>query len=137
MKKYLILISLALISLFSYGQFGKGAMFPVAAGDTITNTGTANKIITCTAGYDAMGIQPVITKGTGTIGGNCIVYGSIDGTNYVSTGDTLKCTDITTNTKLFKYATTPYVYYKVVYTGTGTMVARWKVWYTLRKTITN
>jgi hypothetical protein len=134
MKKIIsILFLVAFVASVTNAQYGQAVQLKVIAGDTITNTGTANKIITCTAGYRDIAIQPVVTKTSGTVAGNTILYGSLDGTNYISLGDTLKSTDQTTNTKIFTHTGTPYVYYKVVITGSGTMVARWKVWYILRK----
>lgn len=136
MKKIIsILFIVAFTVSATFAQSGRAIQFPVIAGDTITNTGSANKIITASGGYNSIGIQPVITKVSGTVGGNAILYASQDGTNYVALGDTLKCTDQTTNTKLFKYTDIPYTYYKIVYTGTGTMVAKWEVWYTERKSM--
>ena len=134
MKKIILLLFLvAFVASAAISQSGVAYQFPVIAGDTITTTGTANKILKASGQYKAIGIQPVITKVSGTVGGNCILYASQDGTNYKSTGDTLKCTDQTTNTALIKVVDPAYTYYKLVYTGTGTMVAKWKVWYTERK----
>jgi len=136
MKNFILILFLSVISMSGFAQFGKAVQMPVVAGDTIVNTGSCSKIITATAGYNAIAIQPVFTKGTGTIGGTSILYGSLDGVNYVATGDTLTMTNQTTNTAIFVHATTPYCFYKLVTTGTGTMNGRLKVWYTLRKTIT-
>ena len=61
------------------------------------------------------------------------MYGSQDGTNYVALGDTLGERDATTVTKLIKYDNPAYTYYKIKYVGSGTMVVKWKVWYSLRK----
>jgi hypothetical protein len=134
MKKLFIIFSLlAFIVSASYSQFGTPVQFPVVRYDTITNTGTANKVLTTTAGYDLVSIQPVITKTSGTVAGNVVFYGTLDGINYVATGDTLKCTDQTTNTKIVTFDKAKYGAIKIVYTGVGTMVARWKVWYVLRK----
>jgi hypothetical protein len=136
MKKFITICLFAILGIAVNAQFSTPIQFPVITGDTITNTGTANKIVVATAGYSQIAIQPVITKTSGTVGGNCVLYGSLDGANYVSTGDTLKCTNQTTNTSIFKVTNAPYWKYKAVYTGTGTMVATWKVWYVLRKRIT-
>jgi hypothetical protein len=137
MKKiFSIFFLIAFVAIAINAQFGAPYQFPVVAGDTITNTGTASKIITVTAGYNAMGIQVVLTKTSGTAAGTVTLYGSLDGTNYVALGDTLGGRDAATVSKLFKYDTTPYWKYKVTFTGAGTMVTKWKVYYTLRKVAT-
>jgi hypothetical protein len=134
MKKVFVIFSLLVfIVSASFSQFGTPVQFPVVRYDTITNTASATKILTTTAGYDLVSIQPVVTKTSGTVAGNVVFYGSLDGVNYVPTGDTLKCTDQATNTKIVTFTGAQYGSIKMVYTGVGTMVARWKVWYVLRK----
>jgi hypothetical protein len=133
MKKLIIIMLVVFVALATYSQSGVAYQFPVIAGDTITDTGTANIIIKASGQYKAIGIQPIVTKVSGTVAGNCILYASQDGVNYKSTGDTLACANQTTNTALFKVIDPAYTYYKIVYTGSGTMVAKWKVWYTERK----
>lgn len=71
----------------------------------------------------AVGIQPVITKVSGTVAGTSILYGSIDGSNYVATGDTLTNTNIAKNTKIIKLTTPVYRKYRIITTGSGTMSA--------------
>jgi hypothetical protein len=134
MKKLISIMLFAFVALAINAQSGKAVQLPVILGDTITNTATAYKIITVTGGYQTLAIQPVLTKVSGTAAGTVTMYGSQDGTNYYPLGDTLLMQDhAAAVSKLFKYTDPGYTYYKISYTGVGTMVVKWKVWYSLRK----
>ena len=134
MKKIIsILFLVAFVAFATIAQSGSAVKMAVAAGDTITNTGTASKIIKVTGGYSTLSIQPIITNVSGTGAGTVTIYGSNDGVNYLALGDTLGARNTTTTTKLFKYDLPEYTYYKVTFTGSGTMVSRWAVWYALRR----
>lgn len=136
MKKHiLILLMLAFVSFGASAQFGRAAKLPLAAGDTAVNTTPVSKIFTATAGYNSVSIQPVISKQSGTVDGVARLYGSLDGTNYVATGDTLDLANVATNTAIWKIDHAPYVYHKVTVTGSGTMAALVEIWYSLRKAI--
>lgn len=131
MKKLLFLFALVIgMATASFAQ--SATLMPLIAGDTVNNAGTVTKIFTATAGYSAIGIQPVITKISGTVGGTAILSRSLDGVNYVNT-DTLTLANVTTNTTVFAKVTSPAVYYRVVVTGTGTMAAQVRLYYVLRK----
>lgn len=121
----------------SYAQFSRGYQMPVVAGDTIVNTGSVTKTFTATGGYSKVSVQINVQKVSGTPAGNVVLYGSLDGVNYTSLGDTLKLSNVTTvQTATFAIDGAPYVYYQVSGTGTGTMVAGVSVWYLLRKYLT-
>lgn len=135
MKKFITMIIFALCAVAVHAQFGAAYQFPVVAGDTITNTGTANKVFTITAGYTDIAIQPVITKVSGTMAGTVKVYGSVDGSTYSTFPvDTMNIAE-TNLSKVMTKSGTPYYKYKVIITGSGTMVARWKLYYIVRKRI--
>jgi hypothetical protein len=69
-------------------------------------------------------IQAVATKSTGTVAGTVQVSASLDGINYIAlTSSTLALTDIATNSAIFTYSVNNYLFWKVTFTGTGTMVA--------------
>ena len=92
------------------------------SGATLTNTATVNltykvKNTTTTAGF-----QVVNAKTSGTIAGKTYFQGSLDGTNYVNI-DSLTNTDKATNSKLFLQNPVGYPYYRLSWTGSGTMVA--------------
>jgi hypothetical protein len=130
MKKILILMFVIIGAIQSQAQ--RATLIPLAAGDTAVNTTTANKVISATAGYSAIGIQPVITKVSGTVAGKAYLYQSLDGTNYIKT-DSITLADQTTNTTIWTKTTTPAVYYKVQVAGSGTMSAIMRVYYVARK----
>lgn len=113
----------------------RATLMPLVAGDTSANTLslTVNKTITLTAGYDGVAIQPVITKVSGTVAGTAVLYESLDGTNYKSTGDTLTLANATTNTVLWKKVPPAPVFYKITTVGSGTMSAIVRIYYVPRK----
>jgi hypothetical protein len=93
--------------------------------DTVVNTGTAYVDITVNGVYEVSSFQAVITKISGTVGGTVILQGSLDGTNFNAVGaDTLVPTDVTTNSHVFVNLHSPYKYYRLLITGTGTMSAK-------------
>jgi hypothetical protein len=101
---------------FTNTQAQTATLLPLAAGDTISTSGTkdtVSKVINITAGYSALGIQVVTTKVSGTVAGKAYLMASIDGTNYTTTDSSAAFTDVTTNTAFFTKVTTPYVKYKV------------------------
>lgn len=131
MKKILILVSL-IIGMATSAFCQRATTMPLVAGDTLTNTDTLYKVITTTAGYSAIGIQPVVTKISGTVAGNVILQGSLDGINYVAL-DTLALANAATNTKVFTPAATPYVFYRVQFITSGTQSYVARIHYILRK----
>lgn len=131
MKKFLVLAVVILAMFSTHAQ--RATVIPLAAGDTVVNTGTANKVITLTAGYSGVAIQPILTKVSGTVAGTVILYKSLDGTNYVSAGDTITNANQTTNTAVWQKTSPVPVYYKVLATGSGTMSAILTVKYVARR----
>lgn len=97
-----------------------------AATDTVTNAGTAYVTKAFKGGARVVGVQVAVTKVSGTVAGNIVLSGSLDGTNYHDI-DTLTATN-TTGTKYYapfviSGNAAPYTNYKVTHTGTGTMVS--------------
>lgn len=123
MKK--ILFIMALIA-FGFGANAQLITFSHTASNptgTVTNTGT-DTMTALIPGYSAAtGIQLVVTKTSGTVAGTARLYGSIDGTNYVATGDTLTLADAAVNTVIWTKSVPVYVNYRIRTTGSGTMVA--------------
>jgi hypothetical protein len=101
------------------GTFSHTASNPTGA---VVNTSVDTMTYTLSKGYQLVGIQTIITKVSGTVAGTSVLYASIDGVNYVSTGDTLTNTNVTTNSFLVTKAT-PYKYWRILTTGSGTMSA--------------
>jgi hypothetical protein len=105
---------------------------------TITNTATRYHGYQVRATHKTITIQPVITKVSGTVAGTVTLQGSNDGTNYEtvptsyvtkylglssSASSTFATSNQTTNTCLFVISGSPFEYYRVSYTGSGTMSA--------------
>lgn len=96
----------------------------VKSATTMTNSTAVTATLNTNYVCENISIQAVVTKSTGTVGGTVAVSASLDGTNYVSlTTSTLALTDQATNTAIFPFTKNNYLYYKVTFTGTGTMVA--------------
>jgi hypothetical protein len=132
MKKLLSLIVVMVLAGSTFAQ--KATLMPLVAGDTVTNSGTVSKVLPVfTAGYSGVVIQPVLTKLSGTAAGTIILYESLDGTNYKSTGDTLTLTNVTTNTVVWKKTSPVPVYYKAVAGGGSSVSAVLRIYYVARK----
>jgi hypothetical protein len=95
--------------------------------DTITNSGTGYVEFTLNSFYERVSFQPVVTKLSGTAAGTVTLQGSIDGTNFVTvassyvTAATMSVTNVTTSTSMLIVTDSPYRYYRLSYTGSGTM----------------
>jgi hypothetical protein len=134
MKKLLFVIAIVFVSLTSKAQ--KFTM--TASGDTVTNTATKACSLKVVNSYKQVIVQAVITKISGTVGGTLTLQGSVDGVNFVTVDSALFVADgqalptyTATNTagaqsKIWIMSTTPYLFYKLSYTGTGTMSATLK-----------
>jgi hypothetical protein len=131
MKKVLFLL-LVIGAAFTVNA-QQATTIPLAAGDTVNNTGTANKVIKLTGGYSGIAVTAIATEISGTSGGTIAVYGSPDGTNYDIIGSAYTVTDVASQSKTF-YITAPVpVYVKVLQTGAGTMSSVLTVKYVIRK----
>lgn len=138
MKKLILLIALFAFVGVASAQFTKGVLVPIATTDSMeVGQLTVTKYITPTAGYSTLSIQPVVTEFSGTTAGKVRLYGSVDGTNYIATGDSLTLADVTTaQTTIWNVTPCKYAKLKIVGVGVGTMNAYLRVWYLARKTIT-
>lgn len=93
---------------------------------TMTNSTAVTATLNTNYVCENVSIQAVVTKSTGTVAGTVSVSASLDGTNYVAlpvATSTLALSDQATNTAIFNYTKNNYLYYKVTFAGTGTMVA--------------
>lgn len=100
-----------------------------AVKDTTDNTGTSYVTLPVSQWYNTIAIQSVVTKISGTVAGTVTLQGSLDGSNF-STVDSnysnitsYSPTNQATNTKVFIVTGSPYRYYRLSYTGAGTMSA--------------
>lgn len=131
MKKFLFL-AVAVLGMFTSTYAQRATLMPLMPGDTLTNTDTLNKVFTVSAGYSSIAVQPVVTKISGTVAGNVIFQGSLDGTNYQDL-DTLALSNVATNSAVFAHAPTPYVHYRVRFITSGTQSYVPRIYYVLRK----
>jgi len=101
-------------------------------GDTITNAGTKTNTLKLADGYATVSVQSVVTKISGTVAGTLTLQGSNDGTNYVTCDTTYislgvataTATNVATQSHVFNLNRNPYLWYRVSYTGSGTMAAK-------------
>jgi hypothetical protein len=132
MKKLIFLFALV-VSLTISANAQRAFTMPLAAGDTIVNTGTSSKVILLTAPYQGIAVQVILTKLSGTGAGTVQLQGCNDGVNYTNIGSAFTITNVTTQSTMF-YVTGPVpVYLKVLATGSGTESVVQTVNYVLRK----
>lgn len=95
---------------------------PLAAGDTVVNTATITKTFGITGDYKGIVVQAKWTEISGTTAGTIKMQASMDGTLFTDVASqTGSATDVVSGQLLF-YATAPLArYYRVTWTGTGTM----------------
>lgn len=101
-----------------------------ATTETVTNTGTAYLQANRMGRRGNTVIQATVTKTSGTLGGTMTLQGSVDGVNYkamtvaeASTAiPTYTVTDTASQTQIWRLTGNPFPYYRVSWTGTGTMV---------------
>jgi hypothetical protein len=101
-----------------------------ATSDTVTNTGSGALLSKRISGPGTVTIQVNVTKVSGTVGGTISLQGSLDGTNYKALNTeetqtalaTITATDAS-NIYHWRLSKSPFIYYRVSWVGTGTMVA--------------
>jgi len=127
----------AKINGYAYGQpqsaYNNQVYTMTNTGDTVVNSGTKTVNLEVKAYHKTVSIQVVSTKISGTNGGTATLQGSVDGVNYDTVNSafldgtaTLTVLNQTNTTKIFQITGSPYRYYRVSHTGTGTMSARLK-----------
>jgi len=136
MKKIIILILVVLVASASiYAQVADLKSIYNLTSDTVTNTATIylQSPAISPAPATSTTIWVSVTKISGTVGGTITLQGSLDGTNYkaINTVDTqtalatITATDAS-NTYHWRLAGSPFTYYRVSWTGTGTMAASFR-----------
>lgn len=122
MKKLILILFALILGTMVYSQ---GRIINMTnSGDTVTDTGT--KYVDLDMGTysrgDLVTIQVLNKKVSGTVAGNTLFQGSIDGINFVNIGtDTLKNANANWNTAIWIDNPIRYKVYRVTSTGTGTM----------------
>ena len=100
----------------------------VVSTDTLNNTETNTIALPqLTGGYYAIGIQAIVSRVSGTVGGTVFVQGSLDGTNWVSISDTLTLTNVAAQSKIWAFTPSVYQYHRVAFGSSGTLAAVPKV----------
>lgn len=134
MKKFLILIAglVAFLAVETKAQVADFKSVYNLSLDTVTNTATVylQSPVISPAAATTTTIWVAVTKISGTVGGTMTLQGSLDGTNFkaINTPDTqtalatVTATDAT-NTYHWRLSGSPFTYYRVSWTGTGTMSA--------------
>lgn len=133
MKNLILFLSLIIFSLNVSAQASQmtGAY---TTGDTVINTATKACSLRVVNSYKQIIIEANIVKVSGTVAGTVTLQGSIDGTNFVTVDSaaivsnhspfpTFTATNVATQNKIWIINQSPYLWYKLSYTGSGTMQA--------------
>ena len=137
MKKfYNILLSIALVAIAVVAQAQVLTFYqPLGSSltiDNVTNTGTAyvSTLVPMERFKESTTIQVTVTKISGTVGGTISLQGSLDGINFKAIPTAETATALATITAADASSTyhwrlngSPFRYYRVSWTGTGTMSA--------------
>jgi hypothetical protein len=135
MKKLIFIFS---ILAFSFGVMAQGAVAALKStyslsSDTTVDTGvtylTSPQVKSPTS---IVTVQVVATKISGTVAGTISLQGSLDGTNFKAitlteastAGPTYTATDVASQNFIWRLSQNPYAYYRVSWTGAGTMSAK-------------
>lgn len=111
---------LLVVSMFAVGN--SQVSLTMNGSDTVVNTAQVDLTFSVSNAYNSGAYQIVVTKVSGTVDGNAILQGSVDNVNFVNI-DTLATTNVATQTAIFTESPVKYPFYRVRYTGTGTMAA--------------
>jgi hypothetical protein len=123
-KLFSLLIILGALLFASQQSQAQVFVSTLAAGDTVVDAGTASKTFNISGDFKGIVVNPIFTKISGTVAGTIKLQGSLDGSTYTDvTSQTFTATNIATGQTLW-YVTAPLArYYKITWTGTGTMSA--------------
>jgi hypothetical protein len=121
MKK---LFSILALICFTIGLNAQTVSTMVLSATHFTNTTAVTATLQTKSVCGNVSIQAIATKSTGTVAGTITVSASLDNVTFVSlTSNTLALTDVASQGSIFTYSSNPYLYWKVTFTGTGTMDA--------------
>jgi len=137
MKKFLTLCFMSVGMLIASHSVNaqNAVLFPLIAGDTLTNADTLYKTISVTAGYSTLGVQVNVTKLSGTVAGNVVLIGSLDGVNYQPVlGDTVALAN-TTGVQVLKFRrpSPENTFYRLLFISSGSQSYVPRVYYSLKK----
>lgn len=125
-KLFSLLIVFAFLSLGAFAQ----TKTMTGSGVTVTNTATVACSLQVVSPYTSVTVGAVIAKTSGVLAGTLTLQGSLDGTNWetvptalvAGAASTYTVTDVASQTKAFVITGSPFLYYRLSWTGTGTMV---------------
>lgn len=105
------------------------SMISVANGtvlDTVNNTGVRSQLLRVPGSYSAVTIVSTVTEISGTTAGTVKLWGSLDGTNYalVDSNYFSPADQVAAQSYAWQVKPSTFTYYKVIYTGAGTMSAK-------------
>ena len=123
MKKLFVFL-LLLLSFTTFAQINPAKAITNDI-DTLINAGTTKGVVIVYNPATTLTFQVKVTKISGTIGGSIALQGSLDGVTYyaISGASNLTLTDTATQGTIWTLTGTPYSYYRLLGTGTGTMRA--------------
>jgi hypothetical protein len=116
MKYIFSIIFIGLITLVGNSQVSVN----FSGTDTVVNTGTKNLLLPVSGAYNSGAYQIIVTRLSGTAGGNALLQASLDNVNFV-TLDTFAVANAALQSKVITETPVKFPYYRVSYTGTGTM----------------
>jgi hypothetical protein len=132
MKKLLFIFAFVAIGMMANAQVYTMLQPGGQSIDTVTNTGVAyvSSVLVKPAPAVTTTFWVSVTKISGTVGGTISLQGSLDGTNWKALNQpntqtavtTITATDATANYH-WVISGSPFQYYRVSWTGTGTMAA--------------
>lgn len=128
MKK--LFVSVLLLTAMS--GFGQTSQIEFTAGDTLTNADTIVKDITISNSTEALLLQPVVTRVSGTAAGKVVVLQSVNGVNYIRT-DSVTLSNVVTNTAFISKVSPVATYYRIEFISSGTTALIPRLWYYQRK----
>ena len=128
MRKLVLILALGLFATLGVSAQTKvqdlfsNAASGVKLTDTITNAGTVTMTSSTVVGTpNQTTVGAVFTKLTGTVAGTASLKGSFNGVDfYVASATTYTVTDLATQNTSWQITGSPYLYYQVSVTGSGT-----------------
>lgn len=139
MKKLFLLL---ILSVFSFVSLKAQTYTMTSSGDTVVNTATKACSLKVAHSYKQVTIYALITKISGTVAGTLTLQGTVDGTNWITVDTAALCTEgastftatnVASQSKTWIVNNAPYLWFKLSYTGSGTMSASLKGYMLPRK----
>lgn len=94
--------------------------------DTVTNSGVRSQLLRVPGSFSAVTIVATVTEINGTTAGSVRLWGSLDGTNYalVDSNTFSPADQVAAQSYAWQVKPSTFTYYRVTYTGAGTMAAK-------------